>query len=288
MFGKIISYPVYIFYWVMGTSGALVLALSYVNSNDHDGRFRNIYSYIISDPYALWAYEHRYIIVFVCLTMLIIWFNIKLIHERRKFYKTLENILSLKAKFDSLEGVLAENGNNTSELKEHIVSELTHIANINSVVFRDLTGHDCHFSLKTLSGNGSIGTAARSQWDSSNARDRVDSDLCSFDYRKNTAFFEIIEKKKYYFYSNHLILRWICRRYVNANRNWRRYYRACVVTPITSAQSINEINTKNTFGFACIDSKKAYFNNRISYLILTFSTSRCLDVMYRLSKKVRR
>lgn len=145
-FHRLISYPVYIFYWVVGLSAAATIALGYFNA-DHEGPFYNILQPIVSDPKAMAAYEHRYTIVFVCLFFWALKYFLQLRHERSMWRSVLLEIAEISNRFDRLEQFLGSKRVITETMVDYINSELTRIANCTCNILDEFTGQNCHVAI---------------------------------------------------------------------------------------------------------------------------------------------
>jgi hypothetical protein len=280
-FSKVISYPVYLFYWVAGVVAAGTIALSYFNS-DHSDRFNNVFSLVLSNPQAQFAYNHRYAVVIVFLIFLVIKYRFDLRREKIKWRDILHEIVESNNRFEQLEDYIGSKKLN-SNLTEHIISELTAIANCICNIINEYTGHNCHVAIKILWRDGTVETAARSQAGSTHRRE-ADDKLAVFSYSENTAFSKIVDGRKSCFVSNWLRLRRACRCYQNSHRGWSKHYKATAVVPITAAPTASEICVENTYGFICADNHRGGFDNIVVPLLLAGTASRCIAIFLKLSQ----
>lgn len=133
------------------------------------------------------------------------------------------------------------------------------VANVKEV-FDVLTGNDCAVSIKLLDTQGVIRTLIRDAI-SSRERSEIDRQLPEYRHDQNSAF-EIIldeEANQSYYMSNDLKTE---QSYNNANKNWNRYYNACLVAPIRYIIEMKEDGAEKSavLGFICVDNKKGGFN----------------------------
>lgn len=280
-FSKILTYPVYLGYWAGAIGAAGTIALSYFNS-EHGARFRNIFGPLLSDPKALWVYDNRYEIVFAFLLLVVINYFLKLRQEKKKLAEILIEMVESNRRFDVLEEYL-RGKRATPALGEHIVSELTGVADCICNIVKQHTGHECHIAIKLLDREGTVETIARSVSGATHRRG-IDRDLNGFGYAQNTAFASIVDKKRTQFVSNWLRLRHWCRCYRNSHAGWGRLYRATAVVPVTTALNGKDITLDNTYGFVCADNKNGGFDKRISPLLLAGPAARCVTILLRLSQ----
>lgn len=163
----------------------------------------------------------------------------------------------------------------TKETGEFLKNFTAHICK----VFNEYTGKECHVTIKTLSNAGEISSWARETLLLKiTERSSVDEELEKFIYNDNTAFEEIIDNKKKFFYTNNwLKTASILGSYKNANNDWKKYYNATLVVPITSHTSPGMIKEK-TWGFICVDNKGGGFDEDISVWILMSFSKICFNI----------
>lgn len=83
-------------------------------------------------------------------------------------------------------------------------------------------------------------------------------------YTMNTAFKDILtNSKRSYYMSNNLFLLSRFRLYENQNKNWRKFYNATLVVPITLEEDAELIGRNNVVGFLCVDNKKGRFDSNV-------------------------
>ncbi|WP_147292675.1 hypothetical protein [Undibacter mobilis] len=287
---RLLAIPVHLFYWVVGASAIITVALAYVNSN-HPATFENIFEFVISDPIAQKIYAARYGIVLVAFLTLLLRGALREREERRKWIAILKEMESTYAIFDHIrEELNSHTGYISQDLKYQLNLELTRLANATCNILGTYTGYSCHVSIKTLSASGLVQTATRCEA-SATARRDADDRLEQFHYQGNTAFKAIVDpptrwqRKRGYYISNHLRLLWALRLYKNQNKDWFKKYRATLVVPITTAKSDAQVSIDNTYGFVCVDNKHGRFDNAAARLLLARTASLCVGVLTRLSRQ---
>lgn len=148
-----------------------------------------------------------------------------------------------------------------SALTGEIDQFLTHSLNKISVLFTSYTGRPVHVSLKLLDGeNKRIRTVSRDQLSAEN-RGGIDEAMEWYPFADNTAFDQILTNPgSAHYLENHLRFRAMIGKYKNARPDWRKYYRACLVVPITLATHAVAINEKTVWGFLTVDNRGGGFD----------------------------
>ncbi len=156
-----------------------------------------------------------------------------------------------------------------------------------SEMFETLTQCKCHTTIKSLdTATGVVKTRARDVLMHNRDRSQADEGSTAFRSDDHTAFSSIlINPNRYMFVSNHLLFQSLMRRYTNKNPDWRKFYRATVVVPITSKRKQSEINKESVIGFITVDSRHGHFTKRTSRLILSLFTELVFDSMVHLGWK---
>ncbi len=180
------------------------------------------------------------------------------LEENLKFQQNIERMRESKS--SSVRAVVSDIA------REHLIVICTRI----SEIFEVLTRTKCHTSVKSFDRtNGTVATIARDALSHNRARGQSDEALQKFSYKENTAFRDILENpKRYMFRCNHLYLAALIGRYENTNPDWRKYYSATVVVPITLHRNQTEINEKTVVGFICVDNGATKFDKKTSRALL--------------------
>jgi hypothetical protein len=154
-------------------------------------------------------------------------------------------------------------------------------------IFSLLTNCECHASIKSFdNGTSRIETRTRDTLMHNAGRGEADERSASYYYANNTAFCEIIDKHKFIFFSNHLLMRAMFRRYLNSNPHWRRHYSATVVIPILVSGHASDVNAESILGFVCIDNKGGGFRRRSARASLSLFVVLIRDVMILVGQSV--
>ena len=153
-----------------------------------------------------------------------------------------------------------------------------------SEMFEILTRCKCHTTIKSFDPTtGVVKTRIRDGLTHNRDRSQADEGSTAFLFNDHTAFSSILlNPKRYMFISNHLRLLSLLGKYTNKNPNWRRFYHATVVVPITAKRSAGEINRESVLGFITVDSKSGHFTKRTSRLVLSLFTELLFDSMVHL------
>ncbi|HUB16203.1 MAG TPA: GAF domain-containing protein [Acetobacteraceae bacterium] len=146
---------------------------------------------------------------------------------------------------------------------------LDHTLNRIAVLFSTYTGRHAHVSLKLLDGpKKQVRTIARDQTSVAN-RGAIDETLGWFPYADNTAFNHILtDPGAKYFLSNHLRVMALFGRYKNIRPDWKQYYRACLVVPITLSSHGAAIHDGTVWGFLTVDNRGGGFDATCSCALL--------------------
>ncbi|MGD0433946.1 MAG: hypothetical protein ABSA58_22920, partial [Acetobacteraceae bacterium] len=146
---------------------------------------------------------------------------------------------------------------------------LVHTLNRVSVLFSQYTGHRAHVSIKLLDGpNKRLRTVARDQTSIDN-RGAIDESLGWYSYEDNTAFNHILtDGAATHFLCNHLKLMAALGRYRNIRPDWKRYYAACLVVPITLLSHGSAIDERSVWGFLTVDNRRGGFDATCSCALL--------------------
>lgn len=133
-------------------------------------------------------------------------------------------------------------------LREYLTTFMVHVANLS----RDKTGTTCSVSIKALVNKGDaicIQTLCRDP-SSKVRREHIDRDLPAFLPRENTGFREIYTLQRRFYAADDLPS--LGDAYHNANREWKQFYTATLITPIR-CMDMSKKAEYNIFGFLCID-----------------------------------
>lgn len=155
-------------------------------------------------------------------------------------------------------------------LSSDIVDFLISSSNKISALYECYTGKKCHVSIKLYS-KGKVKTLARDELSFRIGRSSTDEHLHWYPYGANTAFMTILDDDDCKsFMSNHLIMRSWAGRYINGNPNWKKFYRACLVVPITDRTHPAQINVNDgsVWGFLCVDNRAGGFDEKAARDIL--------------------
>ncbi len=129
--------------------------------------------------------------------------------------------------------------------------------------FDDYTGYNCHVSVKVFKREDGkktelVKTYARDELHKQFQRWNTDKVLPEFRYTEHTPFKKIIEDSgARNFISNNLSTE---RDYHNRNGDWKRYYNAVLIVPISSEYDANKISLPTVEGFFCVDNMKGGFD----------------------------
>ena len=210
---------------------------------------------------------------------LLVWIILHYLAKQRRALHIMAEIrrcLEAHLTFCSAIGALRGDKDITRDAKQQRMSELAREHNIYlcsriSEIFEMWTRHKCHTSLKSFNPtNGGITRRARDVLMHNGDRCRADEEFPTFNYKDNTAFDQIFSNtKQSLFIGNYLRLCAVFGVYKNKNMEWKSYYSATVVAPITSRQNPAEINERTVIGFLCVDSKCGRFGRNSSKAILS-------------------
>jgi hypothetical protein len=153
-------------------------------------------------------------------------------------------------------------------------------------IFELQTYGPCHATIKTFNPEDqSVTTRTRDALSHNIDRTLVDEHLQSYDYRDNTAFQVIIDDPTKDFYvNNYLGVSSVLGKYKNANKNWKKHYRATVVMPICSKKSPAHITVSSVVGFVCVDNMCGNFSRRYSRAVLGVFVALITDMMIKLGE----
>jgi hypothetical protein len=154
----------------------------------------------------------------------------------------------------------------SSMIREHAIFLCGRV----SEMFGSLLQCDCHTSLKSFDpATGLVATRARDALMHNRDRGQIDEALVSFSYKENTAFSTILDDPNSYMYiSNYLKCASRMGRYLNRNADWRNYYSATVVLPVTLHRNKVMIKQDTVIGFLCVDTRTGKFNRKTSRAII--------------------
>ena len=153
-------------------------------------------------------------------------------------------------------------------------------------IFAIVTSSRCHASIKSFNSvTGLVTTRTRDALMHNDDRSSADDFMRSYRFEANTAFNMILTNPKIDIYINNFLKLWaIMGYYVNANPDWRRYYCATVVAPITSNRNASTITTDTVIGFVCVDSQRGGFPTRYSKAVLSVFVVLINDMMVKLGE----
>jgi hypothetical protein len=282
--------PIYQFLFILSVLiGFITFAIGYTET--HVSSFLSMIVGYIPESFYHSLYNYRYLIVSLCF-LLIILYLLHIIHLKKdRFKKTSQAIDYFQRELGGeIADILLSYGNICGdsvdkekfdeislELDDFLCKFATHICK----VFNHYTGNVCHVAIKTLN-NGNVTTWIREKSVSESSRSSIDEALNIFPYEKNTAFKEIIDNENKYFYMNNwLSMSKFLRRYKNLNPQWKKYYRATLVVPITKYTHPQMINSDNVWGFICVDNKKGGFDSGAAPYILSSFAQICLNIFDR-------
>jgi hypothetical protein len=156
-----------------------------------------------------------------------------------------------------------------------------------SEMFETLTQCKCHTTIKSFDpATGNIKTRARDVLMHNRDRSQADEGARAFTLEDHSAFSTIVANpKRYMFISNHLLLQSFLRQYINRNPDWRKYYRATAVAPITEKRRASDITKQSVIGFITVDSRHGRFTRRTSRAILSLFIELVYDSMIHLGWK---
>ena len=182
-------------------------------------------------------------------------------HEARILIQTIKDVLTTKDQEEFKE--------TETKFREYMIFFLNNVKEVFDVVTRD----QCSVCIKLIEPNETnteqsyITTHSR---DAISYRERstIDKDLEKYPYYENMAFNRLLNKKyadKYY----------ICndlqneRPYTNINPNWKKYYNACLVVPISLPyKDIDGKKKRIIIGFLCVDNLKGGFDELVAHDLL--------------------
>lgn len=149
------------------------------------------------------------------------------------------------------------------------------------------TGRKCSVNLKIFTPHSAgVRTFARDE-STTDPRRTVDINFenSTRRYEKNTPFKKIIEDPEiHHFISNNLLRDARSGRYINeANPDWKKFYRKCMVIPIS--RHLPPERESDILGFICIDSKKGNFYEDY-FLDVMIIIARLLAVQFDLMARV--
>lgn len=150
--------------------------------------------------------------------------------------------------------------------REYLIELCGNISSVCAI----LTQSPCHTSVKSFDPTtGLVTTRARDALVHNRERGEVDEGLKSFHYEENTAFEKIINDDSYYLYRcNWLRLADVAGYYKNRNPEWKKFYHATIVLPITLNRNASAINKQSVIGFVCVDNMRGGFNMKLSRAVL--------------------
>src|ERR1700692_4617475 len=174
--------------------------------------------------------------------------------------------------------------NKREVLAEKFRDHSTYLCARISEMFEILARSKCHTTIKSFDpATGVVKTRARDGLMHNRDRSQADEGSTAFLFDDHTAFSNIlVNPRRYMFLSNHLLLRSLFRGYTNKNPDWRGFYRATVVVPITAKRRASEINKNSVLGFITVDSRRGHFTKSTSRLILSLFTELLFDSMVNL------
>lgn len=191
----------------------------------------------------------------------------KLVRRRRserQVYEILgksakDHALFQQALAELLKGRVSQSA--IDSVDDKIIEYLRTICDDVAAAFSALCRSQCCASIKSfLRSNGEITTYARDRSAASHRRAVADEALTTFNYKKNTAFREILDDDACdFFCSNYLRARHILKYYENDNRRWWKEYSATCVQPISDHIAAERIRPESVVGFLCVDSIRGRF-----------------------------
>ena len=290
--GKLISPLYYLVFLFSAVITAITFAVGYAER--FESEFSEFVKRVLDSDYYLFLFSNRYQIIFIFLPLFIsyiLFIYFRKIYRWKKVCRLLDDfqarygdqISHLIATYGAKRGSIATEDDFAKmsvELQQFIEGTINEI----SKIFRAYTGKACHASIKTYSSKTEIITTRARDIISDNRRHSTDEALDNFQYKDNTAFKIILDNpRKWFFKSNHLRLRKLFGLYINKNKEWCKYYRATLVTPITKKSHPEKITKNSVWGFLCVDNKWGGFDGGAApYLLSSFSRI-YVNIFYALS-----
>lgn len=254
-------------------SGFVTVLVNYLNRSDKTGITNPVEppfgSFLPSSFYAT-ILNYRYEIALVCVILL----TIPALGFARRIRRRSQSIWLVDEIFRDCANIIAEiatfpDDGSLRALAAEVDRFLVKTVNRIAVLFSEYTGCPCHVTLKLLDPEQKgVRTIARDQQSVSN-RGAIDEQLGPYPYSANSAFDAILTNQKVsYFFCNCLRLRAFRGKYSNANPDWRVYYRACAVVPITDCSSGATIREDSVWGFLTVDNRGGGFDGRCACALL--------------------
>jgi hypothetical protein len=263
-------------YYTIGILAAVIACVTFivnfVNRSDKSGISNPIEPFGPFLP--TWVYsgllDYRWPITAGCVAAIAIETSL----HRRLLVRRLSSIGLIDEIFLQYANILTEirtfpqNGD-VSALGGQVDGFLVHTLNRISVLFSRYTGRPSHVSLKLLDGpNKRVRTVARDQVSVDN-RGAIDESLGWYPWADNTAFDHILtDATATYYLSNHLKIMAALGRYKNLRSDWKRYYAACLVVPITLLSHGAAVHDQSVWGFLTVDNRKGGFDATCSCALL--------------------
>jgi hypothetical protein len=150
--------------------------------------------------------------------------------------------------------------------------ELTALCSSVAQLFEELSGEDCHCTLKVFNPKtGEISTKARDDLNHNHDRRRIDEWRSVFSYRLDTGFTSVLENADcLMFLCNDIKGTYPNGNYLNANPDWQKYFNSTIIFPLSAQQSSQGVSKDTCFGFITIDSLKGNFNKDLCESLMSF------------------
>lgn len=231
--GKLIAPVYYLVFLISAVISAVItavtVAVGYAERFESD--FSEFVKYVLDSDYYLFLFSNRYQIIFITLPLFLSYILFIYLRKTYRWKKVCRLLDDFQARYgDRISHLIAtygeksgsiDTGEDFAQMSVELQQFMEDTINEISKIFHAYTGKTCHASIKTYSSKTEIITTRARDIISDNRRRSVDEVLDNFQYKDNTAFQKILDNpRKWFFTSNHLLLRWLFRSYRNKNKEW--------------------------------------------------------------------